>query len=71
MPLTVAATFRATPSPRETEQCKDVDDIQAAVKQSVRPNRMLDVGVASWLPRLSPLIVTPQPAVEAVLSVLK
>ena len=65
MPLTVAATARTTPSLLATEHCRDDEDNHAAVKQSVRP--MLDVGVVSELPRFSPLIVTPQPAVEATL----
>ena len=69
IPITVAANVRVIPSPLTTAQCRDVDDTQVDVTQSVRP--MLDDGVASRPPRLIPLKVTPQPAVEAALSALE
>ena len=63
IPLTVAVPTFSTPSPLVSLHTSDVDDAHVAVRQWLSP--IIDVGVASRPPKLSPDTVTLQPAVEA------
>jgi hypothetical protein len=68
MALTLAVPAFATPSPPAWLHTTDVDEAHVAVRQWLSP--IVDVGVASRPPKLSPDTVTLHPAVEAPLSSL-